>query len=176
VATTVTPPPAPSAPEPTAPADRPRSTTKRVIVAVAIALSVFVAALGVTGVTGLGGPGPIHRYTYAELGDLADLLNVEAGDLRTPDDCWRTLTGAEGPLRDIAKVDYLRSRVVLRLYSRQLGKLDASVRNQSERAIEELLVSHPEFTRDMIVTEPSPDGWSPKLTCRISSGSRIAGF
>ncbi len=157
--------------------DASRPLILRGVIGAAVVLAVVAAALVVTGLTGLDAPGPLHRYRYVDLATLADLVDEQAGEIRTPDDCWRLIDDdPDSPLRTIAKVDYLRSRVVVRLYARQLGKVDPSVRNAAEREIRAVIEANPEFTRDMVVTEASPDGWSPKVTCRVGQGNRIAGF
>ncbi len=157
-------------------ADRTGTARRRGLIGLATAVGLVVATLAVTGFTGLPGPGPVQRYPYRDLGRLAGLVNDQAGPIRTPDDCWRTITGADGPQRDIAKVDYVRSRVVVRLYSRQLGRIDNSVRHVAEREMKAVIEGHPELSRAMILVEASPDGWSPKIACRTGAGTRISGF
>ena len=98
-----------------------------------VVVLIVVAFFGITGATGLTGPAWMHRYQYSELGDLAAAINANAGDLRTADDCWRTTPSKDdakrdptGPLREIARTDYVRSRVVVRGYASQSGKIDAN--------------------------------------------------
>jgi hypothetical protein len=156
---------------------------RRWIVAGALA-AVVVAFFAITGIVGLDAPGWAKRYPYGELSDLAARVNAEAGDLRTPDDCWRTLTdeddGAErdpaGPLRDIAKVDYVRSRVVVRVYANESGRIDATTRRIVDERLESLFAASPEFEWQMVKLEPSPDGWSPLVSCRLVTRGWIFGF
>ncbi len=111
---------------------------RRWLAAAAAVVLVVVAFFGITGATGLAGPGWTHRYKYSELGHLAAAVNNDAGDLRTADDCWRTTPSKDdakrdpnGPLREIARTDYVRSRVVIRGYASQSGRIDAN----TQRAI-----------------------------------------
>jgi hypothetical protein len=133
---------------------------------------VLVAAVAITAVTGLPGPGPFERYRVATLHDLVDAIHAEAGDLRTPDDCWRTTFRAQrddapdGPPRPIAAVDWLRSRVVVRVHADAIGRVDPRTAEAVRRRIAALVAAHPEFEAGMVVTEPSPDGWSPLMDCR----------
>lgn len=145
-------------------------------VAIAGSAALVVVLFGaVTAFTGLSAPGALQRYRYGDLRHLATEINATAGDLRTPDDCWRALTDSTGPLRDIAKVDYVRSRVVVRLYTRAAGRVDRGTRAMADRAIDALLTVNPDLSRDMIEMEASPDGWSPTLSCRLTTGGRLAG-
>jgi hypothetical protein len=141
---------------------------------VAVALVLFV---GVTAVTGLPGPGPLERHPVSTLGDLADAVHAEAGPLRTPDDCWRTTYRArrddapDGPPRPIARVDWLRSRVVVRVYADQRGRVDWGTSGAVRRILAAIVDGDPRFDDDMVITEPSPDGWSPLMSCeRVTRG------
>jgi hypothetical protein len=131
---------------------------------VALALVVLVA---VTGVTGLPAPGPLERHPYRDLGALADAVHAEAGDFRTPDDCWRTLHGNSGPLRPVAGVDYVRSRVVVRAYSAESGVIDPRTFRAVVERIDEIIADDSRFSWDMVEIEASPGGWSPLLSCRL---------
>ncbi len=153
------------------------------LVVAGAAVVVVVGFFGITGATGLAGPGWMHRYTYGELSDLAAAINTEAGDLRTPDDCWRTTAstgGAKrdpnGPLRDIARVDYVRSRVVVRGYANQSGRIDPTTLRAIDGRMSAFFTSHPQFSWAMVELEPSPDGWSPLVSCRLVTRGWITGF
>lgn len=156
---------------------------KRLIVAAAVIVTAMVAFVAVTGATGLGGPGWLRRYPYGDLGNLATSVNADAGDLRTPDDCWRTTPSKDdakrdpnGPLRDIAKVDYLRSRVVVRVYASESGRVDRLTRHAVMNRLDRLFGLEPQFSWAMIELEPSPDGWSPLVSCRLVTRGWILGF
>jgi len=114
---------------------------------------------------------------------LADAVNAEAGDLRTPDDCWRTTPSTDdahrdpdGPRREIAKVDYVRSRVVVRGYANQSGIIDRTTLRALNERLDAVMTSDAGFARSMIDVEPSPDGWSPLVSCRLVTRGWIAGF
>jgi hypothetical protein len=165
-------------------AARPRSTRRRrLCVVLAIAVGCVVAFVGMTAVTGLGGPDWMRRYPYSELRDLAARVNQEAGDLRTPDDCWRTTPSKDGlkrdeggPLRDIARVDHLRSRVVVRVYAAESGRIDATTRRAVDDRLNALFDAEPAYSWSMVKVEPSPDGWSPLVSCRLVTRGWITGF
>jgi len=133
---------------------------------------VVVAALATTSVTGLPAPGPFRRYPVATLHELVDAVHAEAGPERTPDDCWRTTFRArrdaapDGPLRPIAAVDWVRSRVVVRVHADAVGNVDARTAEAVRRRIAAIVAANPEFEAGMVVTEASPDGWSPLMDCR----------
>jgi hypothetical protein len=153
------------------------------LIAGAAALAVVLAFLAVTGVTGLGGSSWMRRYNYGDLGDLAAQVNDDAGDLRTPDDCWRTLPSKDGakrdpdgPRRDIARVDYLRSRVVVRVYANESGRIDATTSRTVSERLDALFEANPQFSWRMLELEPSPDGWSPLVSCRLVTRGWIIGF
>lgn len=130
----------------------------------------------VTSFTGLSGPGPLSRYRYAELHDLATAIDEQAGDLRTPDDCWRELNGATGPIREIARVDVLRSRVVVRAYASASGRIDPVTATAVDQGIRRAIATDARFSRDMVIVEPSPDGWSPLVSCRLVIRRWVTGF
>ncbi len=144
------------------------------------ALAALAAFLGATAVTGLPGPGPLRRYPLAELNTMVELLHAEAGEIRTPDDCWRLLDdtpgSSEGPLRDIAKVDHLRSRVVVRAWASDDGEADPLTLSRVSARIADVLERHPELDRGMIVVEPSPDGWEPNVSCARILRGPVTGF
>lgn len=144
-------------------AERPRRRRWWLVAGVA-ALAVVVF-LGVTGLTGLPAPGALERYRYADLRALANAVNDDAGDLRTPDDCWRKLGGNDGPLRSIAAVDYVRSRVVVRAYAWQSGVIAADTFNTIVDRIDRIITTDPAYSWGMVSIEGSPDGWSPLLSC-----------
>ena len=89
-----------AAPTPNWPRRHPRFVVAAIVLVVAA-----TAFVGITGATGLEGPGWLHRYPYRDLGRLADTINAEAGELRTPDDCWRTT-----PSTDDGRASGSRSR------------------------------------------------------------------
>jgi hypothetical protein len=132
-----------------------------------------VGVLVVTSFTGLPAPGPLQRYPTAVLNDIVAAVHADAGDLRTPDDCWRTTYRASqddappGPPRAIAAVDHLRSRVVVRAYADQRGRVDDRTAEAIERRIDQIVRDDPRFERSMILVEPSPDGWSPLMSCPL---------
>lgn len=130
----------------------------------------------VTSLTGLSGPGPLHRYPYRDLRALAEAIDDQAGDLRTPDDCWRTLDGASGPIREIVRVDLLRSRVVVRGYASESGHIDRVTATAVDQGIDRALATDPRFSRAMIIVEPSPDGWSPLVSCSLVTRRWVTGF
>ncbi|MCU0311309.1 MAG: hypothetical protein MUE36_10235 [Acidimicrobiales bacterium] len=137
------------------------------------AVAVVVVALLVTGVTGLSGPGALRRHPTATLERLVDAVHADAGELRTPDDCWRTSWRAqrdrapEGPTRPIAAVDHLRSRVVVRAYADRVGRIDRRTTAEIEARLERIVAADPGFGRAMVVVEASPDGWSPLMSCPL---------
>lgn len=156
---------------------------RRGLVAGAALAVLVVAFVAITGVTGLDAPGWMHRYPYDELGDLAQRINDEAGTLRTPDDCWRTVRSRDdvkrdpdGPLRDVARVDYLRSRVVVRMYASESGRVDRPTRRIVEERLQRLIDAEPRFSWNMVKLEPSPDGWSPLMSCPLVTRGWIFGF
>jgi hypothetical protein len=162
-------------PSPAAPADRPagRHRWRRVVAAIAV----LAAAIGLTSVTGLPAPGPLERYPVSTLHELVDAIHAEAGELRTPDDCWRTTFRArrddapDGPPRPIAAVDWLRSRVVVRVHADSIGRVDDRTALAVQRRLDAIVAAHPDLEAGMVVTEPSPDGWSPTMDCdRVTRG------
>jgi hypothetical protein len=167
-----------AAPTPNWPRRHPRFVVAAIVLVVAA-----TAFVGITGATGLEGPGWLHRYPYRDLGRLADTINAEAGELRTPDDCWRTTPSTDdatrdpaGPLREIAKVDYVRSRVVVRVYASESGRVDGLTRHSVTNRLDRLFDSDDELSWDMVELEPSPDGWSPLVSCRLVTRGWILGF
>lgn len=153
------------------------------LVAAAITAALAVGFFGVTGATGLNAPGWMERYKYSELRSLAGAVNTEAGDLRTADDCWRTVPSKDdakrdpnGPLRDIAKVDYIRSRVVVRIYANESGKIDQTTYRAVIDRLDGFFARTPQYSWDMVKLEPSPDGWSPLVSCRLVTRGWIIGF
>jgi hypothetical protein len=160
-----------------------RPWRRRALLACALLFGIIVVFLGVTAVTGMGGPEWMRRYPYADLRELAGRVNGDAGDLRTPDDCWRTTPSKDGierdesgPLRDIARVDYLRSRVVVRVYAAESGRIDATTYKAVDERLDALFASDPRYSWSMVQLEPSPDGWSPLVSCRLVTRGWITGF
>jgi hypothetical protein len=160
-----------------------RPHRRRALVALACVLGVVVMFLGVTAVTGLGGPEWMRRYPQTDLRDLAARINDDAGALRTPDDCWRMTSSKDGverdpsgPLRDIARVDYLRSRVVVRVYAAESGRIDPTTHNAVIDRLGAVFAADPRYSWSMVVVEPSPDGWSPLVSCRLVTRGWITGF
>ncbi len=158
--------------------DEPRTRPRRrLLVITALALgAAAVLFFGVTAFTGLAGPGMLTRYPYRELGDLAAAIDNQADDIRTPDDCWRELEGATGPIREIARVDYLRSRVVVRAYAAQSGRIEPATFRAITDRIDEVMAENPDFSWQMVQIEPSPDGWSPLVSCRLVTRGGLVGF
>jgi hypothetical protein len=161
--------------------DRPRR--RRWLVGGLAILVLLVGFFAVTALVGLGGPAWMHRYRYSELSNLATTVNASAGPLRTPDDCWRTTPSKgdskrdpDGPLRTIARVDYVRSRVVVRGYANQSGVIDTSTLRAITQQLDGLVADHPEFSWAMVEIEPSPDGWSPLVSCKLVTRGWITGF
>ena len=147
---------------------------KRGLVAGVAIVVVLVAFIGVTGATGFPAPGWMERFPYGDLSDLASAINAEAGDLRTPDDCWRTVPEQDGerrdpngPLREIARVDYLRSRVVVRAYASSSGEIDRATYRSITDRLDKLFGANPQYSWEMVKIEASPDGWSPLVSCRL---------
>jgi hypothetical protein len=160
--------------EPDEPPTRPR---RRPLVIIALAVgAVAVLFFGITAFTGLAGPGMLTRYPYGELGDLAAAIEQRAGDIRTPDDCWRELEGATGPIREIARVDYLRSRVVVRAYAADSGRIEPVTFRAITDRIDEVIALDPDFSWQMVQIEASPDGWSPLVSCRLVTRGWLVGF
>lgn len=165
------------------PSGRPRSRRRVALVVASAIAAVLVGFLAVTAATGLPGPGALERHRVGELRALADAIHDEAGDLRTPDDCWRTLPSKDGevrdptgPLRSIAEVDHLRSRVVVRVYANESGRIDATTRQAVRVRLDEVLGRDPRFSENMLLLEPSPDGWSPLVSCRLVTRGWVIGF
>lgn len=125
--------------------------------------------LVVTAFTGFPGPGPLRRYRATQLSELVDAIHADAGPLRTPDDCWRTLEptydGQGG--RPIATVDWVRSRVVVGMRSDIKGLVDPRTRRAVEAHLDAILTEHPDLSRSMLEIEATPEGWSPTMDCAL---------
>lgn len=136
-------------------------------------VGVVVVALVVTSFTGFPGPGALRRYPTADLAALVDAVHADAGELRTPDDCWKTTYGATqdaapaGPPRPIAAVDRVRSRVVVRLHADLRGRVDSGTEGSARRRVRQVVRTDERFSDDMVVFEASPDGWSPSMSCPL---------
>jgi hypothetical protein len=153
-------------------------TRRRRLAAIAAGVVLAIAAfLVLTAFTGMPGPGPLRRYTASELQEMVDAVHADAGDLRTPDDCWQTLTPdyPSGERRPVATVDWVRSRVVVGMRSDNVGEVEPRTRAEVERRIDAIVAAHPELSTDMVVLEPSPEGWSPLMSCGLVVRGR-AGF
>lgn len=146
------------------------------MVVVVVAVSLVAAFLAITSATGMPGPDPLRRYSSAELSALVDAIHAEAGTVRTPDDCWRLREGGEGPLRDIARVDHLRSRVVVRAWASDDGILDPITRSRIRDRLAAVIARSNELERNMVLIEPSPDGWHPTVACSAVLRGPITGF
>lgn len=145
-------------------------TRRRRLAAIAAAVVVAVAAfLVLTAFTGLPGPGPLRRYTASQLHEMVDAVHADAGDLRTPDDCWQTLRAdyPSGDRRPIATIDWVRSRVVVGMHSDNIGEVGTRTRVEIERRLDAIVAAHPDLSADMVVLEPSPEGWSPLMSCGL---------
>jgi hypothetical protein len=145
-------------------------TRRRRLTAIAAGVVVAVASfLVLTAYTGLPGPGPLRRYKASQLEEMVDAVHADAGDLRTPDDCWQTLRSDQpsGDRRPVATVDWVRSRVVIGMRSDNIGEVDPRTRREIERRIDAIVAAHPGLTTDMVVLEPSPEGWSPLMSCTL---------
>ena len=145
-------------------------TRRRRLAAIAAGVVVAVGAfLVLTAFTGMPGPGPLRRYTASELREMVDAVHAEAGDLRTPDDCWQTLSPdyPSGERRPVATIDWVRSRVVVGMRSDNIGEVEPRTRVEVERRIDAIVASHPDLSTDMVVLEPSPEGWSPLMSCGL---------
>jgi hypothetical protein len=146
--------------------ERPRGRVPRWLVIAAGVVGALATFVAITGATGLPGPGPLRRYPTAELTQVVDALHAEAGELRTPDDCWRRRADDPGPLRDIARIDLLGSRVVVRAWAGDDGVVDVITRKRIERHVDAVLDDLPHLERDVVRIEASVDGWRPELDCR----------
>lgn len=140
---------------------------RRWLVVCGIVLVAVLIFFAVTAFTGLPVAGMFQRYRVADLQALSDRINEDAGPYRTPDDCWRMLNGASGPRRPIAGVDYLRSRVVVRTYAPLAGYTEASTFNVIVNRVDGVINSDSAFSWGMVELEPSPDGWSPLVSCSL---------
>ena len=170
----------PTTAEPAPPSDKPghgtsgtAERTRRWWLWAVAALALAAAVLGITSLTGLTGPGPLTRYPKATLDDLVAAVHADAGELRTPDDCWRTTYRAsvdeapDGPPRPIAAVDHLRSRVVVRAHADQVGRIDPRTRREIDRRLDAIVGEDARFEPGMVRVEASPDGWSPLMSCPL---------
>ncbi len=143
-------------------------TRRRIVTVAASAAGLLVVVLVVTAFTGLPGPGPLRRYQASELTTLVDAIHADAGALRTPDDCWQTLEPEpSGELRAIAAVDWVRSRVVVTMRADNIGRVHAPTRAAVEDRVREVVDADPDLSMDMVVFEPSPEGWSPLMSCAL---------
>jgi hypothetical protein len=140
---------------------------RRTVALIAGGALLVVAFIGVTALTGFAGPGMLRRYPYRDLSALAESIDDRAADIRTPDDCWRELNGSDGPIREIVRVDHIRSRVVVRAHARVSGRIDPSTFRTVTDQIDEIIATDPRFSWQMVQIEPSPDGWSPLVSCRL---------
>lgn len=140
-----------------------------IVVAAAAVVGVVALVVAVTAFTGLPGPGPLRRYRAAELRQLVDAVHEQAGVLRTPDDCWRTLEPdhPSGPDRPVATVDWIRSRVVVGVRADNIGRVDPRTRRAVREELDEVFADHPDLSEDMVVLEPTPQGWSPLMSCSL---------
>ena len=125
--------------------------------------------LVVTAFTGFPGPGVVRRYRAAQLREMVDAIHDDAGPLRTPDDCWRTLEptydGTGG--RPIATIDWVRSRVVVGMRTDIRGRVAPATRRAIEERLDEIAADHPDLPRAMIELEATPEGWSPLMDCKL---------
>jgi hypothetical protein len=163
----------------TTPVDRPEPhrPRRRLTIALIVGSALLVVGfLGVTALTGLAGPGMLRRYPYRDLSALAESIDDLAADIRTPDDCWRELHGNDGPIRQVVRVDHLRSRVVVRAHARTSGRIDPSTFRAVTDRIDEAIASNPRYSWQMVQIEPSPDGWSPLVSCRLVTRGWTIGF
>jgi hypothetical protein len=146
----------------------PRTTRHRVVAAAAGVVALVALVLVVTAFTGFPGPGPLRRYTASQLNALVDAVHADAGALRTPDDCWQTLEPEpSGRLRPVAAVDWVRSRVVVGMRSDNIGRVTERTRTAIEERVQAIVDADPELSMDMVVFEPSPEGWSPEMSCAL---------
>lgn len=137
------------------------------MVVAAATVGALVLAVLVTSVTGLPGPAPLRRYPVHALAEVVAAVHDDAGELRTPDDCWRGRHGRDpGPAREVARIDHLGSRVVVRAWAGDDGVADPATRRRIERRIDALIEERPHLEREMVRIESSVDGWRPELDCR----------
>jgi hypothetical protein len=147
-----------------------RTRRRRIAATIAAALlGVIVVFLVVTAFTGLPGPGALKRYRATQLEAMVDAVHEQAGPLRTPDDCWQTLSPdfTEVNTRAIASVDWVRSRVVVRMRADNVGTVDPRTRVAVEERLQTVVAEHPELSLDMVELEASPEGWSPLMSCAL---------
>ncbi len=145
-------------------------TRRRRLVALAAGAVVVVAAfLGLTALTGLPAPGALQRYRASQLQELVDAIHADAGDLRTPDDCWQTLEPdfPSGDRRPIASIDWVRSRVVLAVRADNVGRVERRTRNEVHKRLDEIVAAHPGLSTEMVEIEASPEGWAPLMSCTL---------
>src|SRR4051794_20562305 len=138
----------------------------------AIAAGVVVAVTGflvITAFTGLPAPGALRRYRASQLQEMVDAVHADAGDLRTPDDCWQTLEPdfPSGDRRPVASIDWVRSRVVVVMRADNVGTVDSRTRREVESRIEDLVADDPDLSMAMVELEASPEGWSPLMSCTL---------
>jgi hypothetical protein len=146
-----------------------RTRRRRLAASAAGVVVAVVAFLVLTAFTGLPGPGPLRRYKASELREMVDAVHADAGDLRTPDDCWQTLRSdyPSGERRPVATIDWVRSRVVVGMRSDNIGEVEPRTRAEVERRIDAIVATHPDLSTDMVVLEPTPEGWSPLMSCGL---------
>ena len=51
--------------------------------------------------------------------------------------------------------------------SDNIGEVDPRTRREIERRVDAIVAAHPGLTTDMVVLEPSPEGWSPLMSCTL---------
>jgi hypothetical protein len=146
------------------------TTRRRRLAALAGAVvAVAVLFVVVTAFTGFPGPGPLRRYRASELRELVDAIHEAAGPQRTPDDCWRSLEpdydASEG--RPIATIDWVRSRVVVGIRADIRGRVHPRTREAVEDRLADVVADHPGLSSGMLVTEATPEGWSPLVDCEL---------
>ena len=145
-------------------------TRRRRLAAIAVGVVVVLAGfLAVTAFTGLPGPGPLRRYRASQLEELVDAIHADAGDTRTPDDCWQELEPdfPSGDRRPVASVDWVRSRVVVAVRADNVGRVATRTRQEVDRRIAAVVAEHPGLSTDMVEIEASPEGWSPLMSCTL---------
>jgi hypothetical protein len=149
------------------------ATRRRRLVAIAGATVAAVALfLVVTAFTGLPAPGALRRYRASQLRELVDAVHADAGTLRTPDDCWRTLEPGfdetdDSGARPVATIDWVRSRVVVGMRADLQGRVDRRTRQAVEDRLADVVADHPGLSMAMVELEATPEGWSPLVDCRL---------
>jgi hypothetical protein len=142
---------------------------RRLAAAGGAVVAVAVAFVAVTAFTGLPAPGPLRRYPARELREMVDAIHADAGPLRTPDDCWRTLEpdydGTGG--RPVATIDWVRSRVVVGMRADLRGRVSSSTQRAVEARLEDIVARNPDLSAGMYELEATPEGWSPLMDCKL---------